>query len=311
MRNNQPLTFTDKERICERIFTQEGPFWHLYTDGTKMQNIFNSDEDFEFGLNLLAVSKCRNPEVKIIAFELMKNHLHMVLSGKADGCMKMFYDYKRRLRRVFRQSGRIVDWRTFDADLIHIDNLKSLRNEIIYVHRNAFVAHALYTPYNYPWGSGVAYFNPMFNEIPTTDFNRMTYDDRRAYAHVRDIRGLDRLKFQGSRVYIPSFCNINLGESLFNDPRSYFNALTRNAEAFSEIATRLKDSIFLTDDEMFAAALRYAVQEFNIKQLALLNPEQKIHLAKELHFRYKASNQQLRRILKLEIALLNEMFPNP
>ena len=311
MRNNQLLTFTEKERICIETFTQEGPFWHLYTDGTKMQNIFNTDEDFELGLNLLAVSKCRNPEVKIIAFELMKNHLHMVLSSLSDGCLKMFDDYKRRLIRVFKQSGRIVDWRTFDADLIHIDNLKSLRNEIIYVHRNAFVAHALYTPYNYPWGSGIAYFNPVFNEIPTTEFNRMTYDDRRAYAHVRDINGLERLRFQGSRVYIPSFCNINLGESLFIDPRSYFYSLTRNAETFREIAARLKDSVFLTDDEIFAAALRYATEEFGVKQLAILNAAQRVQLAKEMHFKYNASKQQLRRMLKLESALLNEMFPNP
>ena len=35
---------------------------------------------------------------------------------------------------------------------------------------------------------------------------------------------------------------------MFRDARSYFNSLTRNAEAFSQIASRLKDSIFLTDE---------------------------------------------------------------
>lgn len=307
---NQPLSFAEKEKICERIFMQEGPFWHLYTDGTKMQNIFDTNEDFELGLNLLAVSCCRFQEVELVAFELMKNHLHLILAGKKDTCSMLFDHYRRRLRRIFRRNGHIIDWKRFNAQMIPIENIKSLRNEIIYAHRNAFVSQAAYTPYNYPWGSGIAYFNPAFREIRTTEFNGMTYDDRRAHTHIRDISGLDRLRFQGSRVYIPSFCNIGIGESLFNDPRSYFNLLTRNAEAFSEIASRLKDSVFLTDDEMFAVASKYAEQEFNIKQLAILAPEQKIHLAKELHFRYNATNQQIRRILKLSPSIVDELFPN-
>ncbi len=310
LETNQPLTFTEKERICESIFLQKGPFWHLYTDGTKMQNIFDTEEEFELGMNLLAVSCCRTKEMDLLAFEIMKNHLHLVLAGKKESCMMLFDNYKRRMKRIFRRRGHIIDWSRFNAQIIPIDNLKSLRNEIIYAHRNAFVSQAAYTPYNYPWGSGIAYFNPAFRQIQTTEFSRMTYDDRRSHAHIRDISGLESLRFQGSRVYIPSFCNVGLGESLFNDPRSYFSSLTRNAEAFSEIASRLKDSVFLTDDEIFAAASRYAEQEFNIKQLSILAPEQKIHLAKELHFRYNATNQQIRRLLKLDISLLNELFPN-
>lgn len=111
-------------------------------------------------------------------------------------------------------------------------------------------------------------------------------------------------------VHIPSFCRIDIGERMFRDARSYFNSLTRNAEAFSQIAERLKDTVFLTDDEMYAAAVRYAEQNYSNRQLASLSPDQKIRLAKELHFRYNASNQQLRRLLRLDIGLLNELFPS-
>ena len=37
-------TFTEKEVECESVFRKEGPFWHLYTDGTVMENVFISDE---------------------------------------------------------------------------------------------------------------------------------------------------------------------------------------------------------------------------------------------------------------------------
>ena len=96
---------------------------------------------------------------------------------------------------------------------------------------------------------------------------------------------------------------------MFRDARSYFNALTRNAEAFSEIASRLKDSVFLTDDEIYAVATKYAESSFGNRQLGLLNPEQKIQLSKELHFKYNASNQQIRRILKLDPGILDELYP--
>ena len=308
MKNIQSLSFAEKERICEASFLQEGPFWHLCTDGTKMQNIFTSKTEFETGMNLLAVSACRNPDVRIVAFELMSNHIHNILCGHKDACLRLFEDYKGRMKRVFKRAGRIIDWDRFTADLIPIEDLRALRNEIIYVHRNAYVSQSSYTPYNYPWGSGIACFNPTVRSIPAVCFNELTYDNRRALAHVRDISGLDSLKFHGERVHIPSFCNVDLAESFFNDPRSYFNSLTKNVEAFSEIASRLKDSVFLTDDELYSAAAKYSAEEFNVRQLSVLSPEQRIKTAKELHFKYNATNQQLRRILKMDIQLLNEMF---
>ena len=96
---------------------------------------------------------------------------------------------------------------------------------------------------------------------------------------------------------------------MFQDARSYFNSLTRNAEAFSLIAERLKDTIFLTDEELFNTSVKYAEANFGTKTVTMLSPEQKIQLAKELHFRYKATNQQIRRLLRMDIHILNEMFP--
>ena len=112
----------------------------------------------------------------------------------------------------------------------------------------------------------------------------------------------------GDVPFIPSFCRIDIGQSMFQDARSYFHALTRNAEAYSQVALRLKDKVFLTDDEMFVVASRYASDEFSVK-LRMLTPDQKIQLARKLHYDYNASNNQIRRLLNLNIAVLNELFP--
>ena len=36
MKDLTSLNFTEKEEICKRTFDKNGPYWHLYTDGTKM-----------------------------------------------------------------------------------------------------------------------------------------------------------------------------------------------------------------------------------------------------------------------------------
>ena len=303
------LTFAEKERECERIFEKSGPFWHLYTDGRGMEDFLCTEEDFKTAMTALAVAAVLFKKVRIITFELMSNHIHMILNGEAEDCLELFERFKARLRRILKTNGRIINWDAFKADILPIETLNALRNEIIYANRNAFVANPQFTPFNYPWGGGCAFFQPYFNRLPASSLRELGFNKARELTHFREIRLIEDLKFFGDIVFIPSFCRTDIGESMFRDARSYFNSLTRNAEAFSQIAQRLKDSVFLTDEEMYAAATMYAENTYGNRQLSILNPEQKIQLSKELHFKYNASNQQIRRLLKLDIGILNELFP--
>ena len=96
---------------------------------------------------------------------------------------------------------------------------------------------------------------------------------------------------------------------MFRDARSYFNSLTRNAEAFSQIASKLKDTIFLTDEELYSVICSHIGKEYSVKTPAQLTAQQKIDTARHMHFGYNATNQQLRRMLRLDMAVLEEMFP--
>ena len=302
------MSFAEKERACEMAFGEFGPFWHVYTDGTGMEDIFCCEEDFKLGMTLLAVCAVVSPGTGLITFELMSNHVHLIMHGEREDCLEFFEFYKRRLKRLFTKMGRVVDWARFQPNILEIESLKALRNEIIYVNRNAYVANNKYTPFSYPWGGGWAYFSPVISLLPIKSIDQMGCNRVRALTHYRDVSDLPALKFVGDVPFIPSFCRIDIGERMFQDPRSYFHLLSRNAEAFSQIASRLKDTVFLTDDEMFVVAARCAAEMFSAK-LGLLTPDQRVQLARKLHFDYNATNQQLRRVLKLDISVLNEMFP--
>jgi hypothetical protein len=137
----------------------------------------------------------------------------------------------------------------------------------------------------------------------------MKVNIQRALLHTRDISPFSGLVEVGGMPFIPSFCDIQLGESMFRDARSYFNSLTRNAEAFSQIASRLKDAIFLTDDELYSVITSHINKEYSVKTPTLLSAQQKIDTARHMHFGYNATNQQLRRMLRMDLSILEELFP--
>ena len=304
------LTFAEKERVCERRFEESGAFWHLYTNGRIMEDFLCTEDDFKTAMTALAVTAILLKKIRLITFELMSNHIHIILNGDKKDSLELFEKFKVRIRKILRSQGRIIDWDLFKADILPIESLTALRNEIVYVNRNAYVASSQYTPFSYMWGAGWAYFSPITNLLPTLSIKDIGFNKGRELTHFRDIKTLEGLMFVNDIAFIPSFCRTDIGESMFRDARSYFNSLTRNTEAFSQIAQRLKDTVFVTDDEIYAAARTFAEKEFNNTQLSILNPEQKILLSRELHFKYNASNQQIRRVLKLDIGILNELFPS-
>lgn len=303
------LSYSEKERVCESIFISNGPYWHLYTDGTKMQNIFCSEEDFKIGMWSLATSLHLCSSVRALTFELMANHIHFILSGQKVECVKVFELFLSRLKQVFAKSGRAINWSCFKMDILPIVDIKALRNEIIYVNRNAYVASSAYTPDSYLWGGGCAYFNPWLKYLKVSPLGNQKVNIQRSLLHTRDVSPFSNMAEISSIPFIPSFCDIKLGESIFRDARSYFNALTRNAEAFSEIASRLKDTIFLTDEELYSVVRSYIDIEYSVKAVSLLTAKQKIDTARHLHFNYNATKQQLRRILRIDLPVLEELFP--
>lgn len=302
-------SFSEKESLCENSFIENGPYWHLYTDGTQMQDIFCTEEETDIGMWILATAACSVKDAFMVTFEIMANHIHLIMSGRKDSCLKLFEIFKSRLRRVMKLSGRIIDWSQFDASIIPIESLRSLRNEIIYTNRNAYVANPNHTPDSYQWGGGCVFFNGWLEQLPIKDITSLSFDKIRGLTHSRDISAYKGLRLVGQRVFIPSFCRTDIGESFFTDARSYFNCLTKNAEIFSEIAKRLKDSIFLTDDELYAVAISYIRNEFNERQTSGLSPQQRIDTARHLKNKYNVTKQQLRRILRLEERILTELFP--
>ena len=301
-------TFYNREQEAEFLFNSEGPFWHLYTPGNLTSIIFAESEDLKFAMNLIGQVAVRIPEVEVYTFEVMNNHLHLILAGVEAKCRHLFELLKEKLGRYLRSKGRAIDLARFECSMIRITDLKTLRNEIVYVNRNGYVARHDCTPFSYPWGAGAAFFNPFLSLIPKTPYNDLTIRQKRDICKSKEIDLPGNLMVHDGVILPSSFCAINKAERFFRDPHHYFSMLSKNWEAYSEIAKRLGESIIITDEEMYSAVVALSAKNYGVKNPSLLNPNQKIELAKLIKQDYNASNKQIKNILKLDADLIKELF---
>ena len=201
-------------------------------------------------------------KVHIIAFAVMNNHLHFVLSGDVHWVNEIISLILKRIKRAFGLS------KPLDFTSKPIEDIHSMRNHIVYVHRNGYVANQNHTPFSYPWGSGAYYFMP---ERTGVAFSGISSIENRAMFRSRDVKLPPDWQVIDGYIAPPNFCASKLGMSMFRDAHHYFSLVSKNVEAYSSIAVDLDDGEFL-------------------------------------HFDYRSSNGQIRRLLGLSQYDVDQLF---
>ena len=141
------ISYFESERMCEATFLSGGCWWHLYTPGNLTSLLFADDDDYRFAMNLTARCIAEFPALKVVAFEIMSNHLHIVLCGDKNIINEFFTLYRKRLKRYLSKKvqGRLSN--QFQMSLKPINDLKALREAIVYVNRNGYVVNPSHTPF--------------------------------------------------------------------------------------------------------------------------------------------------------------------
>jgi len=71
----------------------------------------------------------------------------------------------------------------------------------------------------------------------------------------------------------------------------------------------MDDGEFLTDEELFRELHKILNSKYNTSYIKQLTPAQRLDMARELHFKYRSSNGQIRRLLNLTQYEVEQMFP--
>lgn len=264
-------TFYSREQECSDLFYS---FGRVYNAATPENHplVFKTDEDFCAGMSILAVCAKMFPHIRIFAFQLMSNHVH------------------------------------FQLKLFLISDLQYFRNAIVYSNRNGFVVNDNVTPFSYPWGISPYFFQPLLVRLAQSSAKPIGVVQLRQLMHSRSADAYkDTMTIDGYASPL-EFCDIASAEGCFRDAKHYFYLISRNIESYSNVAKSLGESIYYTDNDLFASAQKKALEQFGSKDLQTLTASQKIELARYLHYNYNAGDNQLQRMLRIDLEVLKALF---
>ena len=302
------INFSEAERICEIVFSELGKCWHLFTSENNTI-IFRNAAEFQKGMWAFGIAVLLCPQIRVLTFELMSNHLHVTLAGEEQQIREFFALFKSILSKALRDDGRQGALTGFECSLRQITTLNDARNVVVYNNRNGFLVPPEFTPFSYPYGANSFYFNPAARDYyqcarkiaSNASIERMvkTHVGRAISSPVYTVQG---------QISPLCFCDIDSGERLFRNASHYLNCLSKNVESQKLIAQEIGERIFYTDDELYSTVFALSMKKYKLTP-AQLSSDAKVEMARTLHHEYNAGNKQISRILKIDNGIVNEWFP--
>ena len=144
--------------------------------------------------------------------------------------------------------------------------------------------------------------------LPSTRYSKLTVRQKRDLCKSKEIDLPGNLLVYGPVILPSSYCALQKTEQFFRSPHHYFSLLSKNWEAYSEIAKRLGETMIITNEEMYGAVSALSAKEFGIKNPKLLAANSKIELARRMKTEFYASPKQIRSILNLDQSVIDELF---
>ena len=120
---NARLSYHDKEAACQNIFNNLNEVYHGCTPENHPIIIKDNDE-FRTACTLLAICRHKYPNIVLLAFELMNNHLHLVAAGSQDDILLMFDEYRTLLEKCILNHSSSIKLNEFNLKLHRIHDLE-------------------------------------------------------------------------------------------------------------------------------------------------------------------------------------------
>lgn len=184
--------------------------WHVYSDGTKADIPFYSDEDKTFAWNSVAIC-AEMAGVKVLVSTVNDTHLHALVRGVKDRVLRFKAALQQRLtrrcNRIHFASGEVK-------------TRKEAMSKFMYVYRNCLDFYKK-MPGEYRWGSGNIYFSELSRRPPSSRLGGLSLREQYRCFNTRTKLPEDWLLDAEGRLLPECFIDYVYVEQLFGSVRTF------------------------------------------------------------------------------------------
>ena len=278
--------------------------YHLCTDGWKEGKLFHTPEQYAFGMATVALMTLKFG-VKVCSFELMPNHVHMLLTGTGQQCLDCYYFLIQRINKRLKSDGYPLLPPDYGFKLIPIEDDHSLRHHIVYLMRNKY-EKGVCTPCGHMWGTGYLVYNQLAEVITGTRVKDMK------------VRWLERRI--GSRIPLPeeweihpvlgilpsNYIDVERILILFPTVKDFMTAMVKDYESYVRISESTGETIEWSETEVKDVLARLCDVIFPQKRLYHLTPDEKCRLAVQADDKYHIPTHLLARALYISEYIIRQ-----
>ena len=274
--------------------------YYLVTTDHLVEGLWFRDEsDFIAGMNFVAIQAYAS-KVTVLAFILMSNHVHFVLSGRWKD-VKAFIDglKSRYSKYLHNKYGTFEFLRRNGVDIQEVSSLEEgLEKAIAYTQMNSVAANICSHPSQYPWGTGPVFFSA--SKRPGTRLGDLSKRGRIRLFHCCDVDlPPDWLVGKEGFILPESYVDITTVESIYRTPKRMNYFLVNSSKAKKRIDSS-KDNLPAFRDQIILSALPDLFRSlFQKQRFEELTPEERTESLRQIRYRFCSNVHQIARVAGL------------
>ena len=278
-------------------------FWLVTTNHLEEGIWFRDEEDFKVAMNFVAIQAASNPDVVVLAFILMSNHVHFMLYGCREDVLQFINAFKQRYSLYLRRKyGNKEFLRGNDVNLTLVpDENESLERAIAYVQMNCVAANICSNPTQYQWGTGNLFFNP--SKPSGKPLVSISVRARNRLLHSKsDCVPMEWLFCEDGYILPHSYTAIQTVETLYRNPKRMNYFLNTSSKAKKRIESTDEHLPAFRDQTILSSLPDLYQSLFGKKTFGDLTSEEQIECVRQIRFRFSANVNQIARVCGISYA---------
>ena len=283
-------------------------YYHLTFDSLEKSQLFYDDEDYVHAMNGVAIGQYIY-KISIIAFNLMVNHCHILVSGTGESLVKFFSFMKRRINDRLRSERHPLLSDNYGFNLVRVEDERQLRDTIVYIARNPLKACPNVNASGYLWGSTYLIFNNLRRLFSWIELKDLTRREKEEYLKTKTALPDDYHFNPELRMILPeSYVVTWKAEQVLGNSWNYTYDLVKKIDSYVKIAEGIGEMVILTDSELNDVIYQNVKKMFQVESIRELGPDDKCRLAVILKNKYHVTTKRIARKLQINVDILNKLF---